>query len=83
MLYSGIIKKYKHMKNEIKKGSIVSIKNGYGGYYRVTSYKGSKVNLGSIFGKTIYHKGVPVENVYENEKEWSRKWSQSKTHMCM
>ena len=69
--------------NEIKVGSIVSIKDGYGVYYRVTSYRGSKVNLGSIFGKTIYHKGVPVENVYENEKEWYRKWSKSESYMCM
>jgi hypothetical protein len=71
------------MKNEIKVGSIVSIKNGYGMHYRITSYRGSKVNLGSIFGKTIYHKGVPVENVYENEKEWYRKWSKIKGYVCM
>ena len=71
------------MTNEIKTGSIVSIKNGYGVYYRVTSYRGGKVNLGSIFGKTIYHKGVPVENVYENEKEGSKKWTQSESYWCM
>ena len=71
------------MKNEIKTGSIVSIKNGYGMYYRVTSYRGGKVNLGSIFGKTIYHKGIPIENVTENEKEWSKKWTQSESYWCM
>ena len=65
---------------EIQKGSIVKFENGN---YRVTSLRGGKVNLGSIFGKSIYHKGIPVENVYENEKEWSRKWSQSETYMCM
>lgn len=70
--------------NEIKVGSIVSIKNGYGMYYRVTSYRGGKVNLGSIFGKTIYSKGVPVENVYENEKKWYREWSKNnESFMCM
>lgn len=68
------------MKNEIKTGSIVKFENGN---YRVTSLRGGKVNLGSIFGKTIYHKGVPVENVYENEKEWSKKWTQSESYMCM
>ena len=70
------------MANEIKAGSIVSLKNEKG-YYRVTSYRGGKVNLGSVFGKTIYHKGVPVENVYENGSEWSKKWTQSETYMCM
>ena len=60
------------MKNEIKVGSIVSIKNGLGNYFRVISYRGSKVNLSSPFGKTIWHKGVPVENIYENEEEWHR-----------
>jgi len=67
-------------KIEIQKGSIVKFENGN---YRVTSLRGGKVNLGSIFGKTIYHKGVPVENVTENEKEWSKKWTQSETYMCM
>ena len=71
------------MKNEIKVGSIVSIKNGYGGFYKITSRRNGKVNLGSIFGKTIYHKGVPVENVFENEKEWYRKWSKSESYICM
>jgi hypothetical protein len=82
LLYSDIIKNINNMTNEIKVGSIVSIKNE-SGYYRVTSYRGGKVNLGSVFGKTIYHKGVPVENVYENENEWYKKWSQSETYMCM
>jgi hypothetical protein len=70
------------MKNEIEVGSIVSIKKE-SGYYKVTSLRGGKVNLGSIFGKTIYHKGIPVENVYENETEWYIKWTQSETYMCM
>ena len=70
------------MNNEIKVGSIVSIK-GESGYYKVTSYRGSKVNLGSIFGRSIYHKGVPVENVYENGDAFYDRWSQSETYMCM
>jgi hypothetical protein len=70
------------MNNEIEVGSIVSIKNE-SGFYKVTSCRGGKVNLGSVFGKTIYHKGVPAENVYENENEWYKKWSQSETYMCM
>jgi hypothetical protein len=70
------------MNNEIKVGSIVSIK-GESGYYKVTSYRGGKVNLGSIFGRSIYHKGVSVENVYENGDAFYDRWSQSETYMCM
>jgi len=70
------------MSKEIKVGSIVSIK-GESGYYKITNYRGGKVNLGAIFGKSIYHKRVPVENVYENEDQWYNKWTQSETYMCM
>jgi hypothetical protein len=70
------------MSKEIKVGSIVSIK-GESGYYKVTNYRGGKVNLGSIFGRSIYHKGVPVENVYENGDAFYDRWSQSETYMCM
>ena len=69
------------MTNEIKAGSIVLFENGN---YRVTSLRGGKVNLGPIFGrKHIYHKGIPVECVVENEEAWYKKWSQSETYMCM
>ena len=70
------------MNNEIKVGLIVSIK-GESGYYKVTSYKGGKVNLGSVFGRSIYHKGVPVENVYKNGDAFYDNWSKSETYMCM
>jgi len=67
-------------RTEIKKGSIVSFENGN---YRVTSVKGGKVNLGSIFGKYIYYKGIPIEDMFENEEQWYKKWSQSESYMCM
>ena len=70
------------MENKIEKGAIVSLKNE-SGFYRVTSCRGGKVNLGSIFGKTIYHKGIPIENVYENAVAWHEKWVQSETYQCM
>ena len=70
------------MSKEIKVGLIVSIK-GESGYYKVTNHRGGKVNLGSIFGRSIYHKGVPVENVYENGDAFYDRWSQSETYMCM
>jgi hypothetical protein len=66
--------------NEIQKGSIVKFENGN---YRVTSLRGGKVNLGSIFGKHIYHKGILVEDVNEDSAAWYERWSQSETYMCM
>jgi beta-galactosidase/beta-glucuronidase len=68
------------LKVPIKKRDIVSYQ---GGHYRVTSVRGGKANLGAIFGKGIYHKGVSVHDMFENEKEWYKKWSQSETYMCM
>jgi hypothetical protein len=68
-------------------GSIVKIKNGvtpyYRGNFRVTSIRGGKANLGTIFGRHIYYKGVPVENLKECEKEWYAAWQQSETYQCM
>ena len=64
----------------IKKGSIVKF---LAGNYRVTSVRAGKVNLGSIFGKQIYYKGIPTSMVRENEAEWYNQWSKSETYMCM
>ena len=52
-------------------------------YYRITSIRGSKANLGAIFGKYIYHKGIPVSELIECEKEWYQKWTRSETYQCM
>ena len=65
---------------EIVKGMIVKYN---GGNYRVTCVKGGKVNLGAIFGKHIYHKGIPVELVHDDEGAWYERWTQSETYMCM
>lgn len=54
-----------------------------GNWYRVSSLRGGKVNLRSIFGKHIYHKGIPVEKVYEDESSWYRNWTSSERYMCM
>jgi len=67
-------------KIEIKKGSIVRFEEGN---YRVTSLRGGKVNLGSIFGSKIYHKGIPVEYVVEYGAEFYESWSKSEIYMCM
>lgn len=65
---------------EITKGMVVKYD---GCNYRVTCVKGGKVNLGSIFGKHIYHKGIPVELVVDDEGAWYQRWTQSETYMCM
>jgi hypothetical protein len=72
----------------VQKGSIVLFKdltnNGKdSGHYRVTSLKGGKVNLGSVFGKHIYFKGIPLEEVIEDEASWYEGWTRSESYMCM
>ena len=77
------------MKNELNPGNVVKLIERYAtgdfrsGYYRITSIRGAYANLGSIFGKTIYHKRVPLEWLLECEKEWYARWSKSETYMCM
>ncbi len=68
------------MSKEIEKGNIVEYS---GSYYRVTSARGQKVNLGAIFGGHIYHKSIPVTQVREAEAEWYAKWQRSESYQCM
>jgi len=69
---------------KVEVGNVVKrLENGEWRYFRVTSIRGSKANLGSIFGKSIYHKGIPVSELTECEKEWYAKWSRSETYQCM
>lgn len=66
---------------EVKVGSTVKFENGY---YRVTKLtKAGTVNLGSIFGGTIYHKKISISEVVESHDEWYKKWSQSESYMSM
>ena len=76
------------MKNELNPGNVVKLIERYAtgdfrGYYRITSIRGQYANLGSIFGKTIYHKRVPLEWLLECQEEWYARWSKSETYMCM
>ena len=66
--------------NPIQKGSIVQYQNGN---YRVTSVRGTKVNLGSVFGSSIYHKGIPIQEVVENAAAFYQWWEKSETYMSM
>jgi len=54
-----------------------------GGFYRVTSHRGGKVNLGAVFGGRIYEKGIPEAEVTEASEEFYAHWSQSESYMCM
>jgi hypothetical protein len=63
------------MENKIAKGSVIKLKERYAvgefrGYYRITSIRGQYANLGGVFGKTIYHKRVPLEWLVECQDEW-------------
>ena len=69
---------------EISVGNIIQyVENGRPGNYRVTCVKGGKVNLGAIFGKYIYHKGVPIDQVIDDEAAWYERWRNSETYRCM
>jgi hypothetical protein len=59
---------------EIKLASIVKYENRW---YRVTRLTKKTVNLGSVWGSTIYHKGISLELVVEDEAAWYANWQQS------
>jgi len=61
-------------------GGIVKYENGW---YRVTRMTKKTVNLGSVFGSKIYYKGIPKEEVEEDEAAWYENWSKSETYMSM
>jgi len=65
---------------EINCGSIVKFE---GGFYRISRCTKNKVNLASVFGGRIYHKGIAKAEVTEAGAEWYNHWSQSETYMCM
>ena len=54
-----------------------------GGFYRVTSHRGQKVNLAGVFTKRIFYKGVSEFDVTEAYQEFYDHWCQSETYMCM
>ena len=54
-----------------------------GGFYRVTSHRGGKVNLAGVFGGKIRFKAIPEAAVVEAYEEFYDHWSKSETYMCM
>ena len=77
-----------NQESNLKAGDVIKVVDRYSdgvmsGYYKITSIRGMYANLGSIFGKTIYHKRVPLSWLIEAEAEWYSKWSQSESYMSM
>lgn len=69
-------------KKKITSGMIVKYETD-GEWYRVRKVTKNTVNLGSIFGNTLYHKGVSKDLVKEDHDAWYSNWSKSETYMCM
>lgn len=67
------------MKKDLK-GSIVKY---MGGFYRVTSHRGQKVNLAGVFVGRIFYKGISEFDVAEAFNEFYDNWSKSESYMCM
>jgi hypothetical protein len=66
--------------NPIEKGDIVEYKDKF---YRVRACFKTTVNLGGIFGSTIYFKKVPRSEVTEANAKWYAHWQESETYKCM
>jgi hypothetical protein len=71
---TGMIVKYTHTSQE---GREVP------GWYRVRRVTKHTCNLGSIFGNTIYHKSIPLDQVKEDQDNWYKKWQQSESYQSM
>lgn len=65
---------------EIKLGSIVQFNRGW---YRITKLTKNTVNLGSVFGNSVYYKSISKELVKEDEASWYANWQRSETYMSM
>ena len=70
-------------KREMKKDLKFAVVKFQEGFYRVTSHRGGKVNLGRVFGGRIYYKGIPEADVVEAHDEFYDYWSKSESYMCM
>ena len=54
-----------------------------GGFYRVSSHRGGKVNLAGVFNGKILLKAIPEAAVVEAHDEFYNHWCQSETYQCM
>ena len=72
---------------EIQKGDIVryigqdeSLKDRW---FRVTRCTKKTINLGSVFGSTIYAKGITKSSVIEDQDRFYARWSKSDAYRQM
>lgn len=65
---------------EIKIGTVIEYQ---GGFYRVTRLTKNTANLGSVFGNTIYYKGIQRNEIVEASDAFHKKWEQSESYQCM
>ena len=65
---------------EIKVGSIVKYNDNF---YRVTRLTKNTANLGSVFGKTIYFKGINRNELIEASNSFYERWQKSESYQCM
>lgn len=71
---------------EIEVGSIVAYQEpgaSRAGWYRVRRVTKNTVNLGSIFGRALYHKSVPKDQVREDEAAWYAAWRKTDQYQSM
>ena len=68
-------------KKPIEVGMIVVYAGG--GWCKVTKVTKKTVNLGSVFGKTIYYKGVDINLVTEDSDAFYDNWRKSEAYQCM
>jgi len=64
----------------IKKGTIVEYQKGW---CKVTAVFKDTVNLGAVFGNSLYHKGIPKSEVKEDEEAFYENWRKSESYQCM
>jgi len=69
-----------NMGQVIEVGSVVRYKTGW---VRITRLNSKWCNLGAIWGGRVYEKKVPLSEIFEDEKAWYERWTQSESYRCM
>jgi hypothetical protein len=75
-----------NVRSPITKGCIVHYKDGWRKVTAVFLKKGT-CNIGPVFGGgsrfSGIKKGIPLNEVYEDEAAWFQEWTQSESYKCM
>ena len=74
-------------RKEIQIGTVVRYtgdnENIIKGWYSVTRVTKNTVNIGAIFGRTIYAKGIPKADVVEDHNAWYEAWQNTDAYRQM